>query len=885
VAGTSAFNRSGLVRSLVVGAIGAAAAFTVPRPAAAMHSAPPTADVELSRVRVTAPSPGMMEAIVRDLGFDEQETTIDGRSAELILTAQQWREIERLGCAVKLIEHGRPLYDIIAERRGAPGPDNGPEYPDLAEVLAQMQDAAANFPAICEFVDLTDRYGAPPTFEGRHLFAVKISDNVQVDEDEPAVQIVSAHHARELVTPVIALLAMDNLLDGYASDPAIRALVDSHEIWIAPVWNPDGYNHVFTVNNMWRKNRRVLQGGTGVDQNRNYPLGWEASCSGSNNPGSETYKGPSAASEAETITMMLWSQAVRFAKLIDYHSSGREVLYAYNCNDHPFEDYLADEAHALTLASGYSDSRLPSAEGEHFQWQAGNLGTHAFLIETHSEFQPSYESAVQEAQRVWPGILWMLEHHLPLAGRVTQAGSGAPLEAAITPLGVDYSLGEINSSDPATGRYYAAYAEGTYEVLFEAPGHQSRVVPITIVNGSPTVTDVTLNRTLIAFEFPSGVPSTVHPRFDRFALEIREFEPGALRPETAILHYGPQGGPYQTNPLIHLGGDAFLAVFPLTECGSRISFWLSAEDINGIEIVSPAGAPTNTYTALSATGVSTVFADDFEADRGWTTSINGATAGWWQRGVPVNDPDWAYDPETDGDGSGQAFLTQNEPGNTDVDNGSVTLTSPVFDLANGGASISYYYYLYLTNENGADRLLVEMSSAGLGGPWREVVRHTSNGGLDWRQHTITQADLDAAGINMTSTMAIRYTANDANPASIVEAGVDGVLVEAARCDPFPVLAVGRLVGGQTGQFEVTRAAPNGLTYLAYSLRGYGTTIVPPLGVTLDLAQPTQAGNAVRANSQGVARWNLPIPNVHDITVFFQAAQQGRTTNVVRTVVE
>lgn len=869
----------GFVRFILCGVLSAAAVLASPRPA---PGGPPGPEVELSRVRVTAPSPGRMQSIIREMGFDEEETHLQGASVELIVSPLQWREMERLGCVVALIEHGRPLRDIIAERRGRR--DNGPDYPDLAEVIAQMQDAAANFPAICEFVDLTDRYGAPPTFEGRHLYAVKISDNVLADEDEPAVQIVSTHHAREIVTPVIALLAMDNLLRGYATDPNIRALVDSHEIWIAPVWNPDGYHHVFTVNNMWRKNRRVFQGGIGCDQNRNYPLGWEAPCSGSSSPGNETYKGPSAASEAETITMMMWSRAVRFAKLIDYHSTGRETLYAYNCNSHPFQDYLAAEANSLTRASGYTNSRSPSAEGEHYQWQAGTLGAHAFLIETHSEFQPSYESAVAEAQRVWPGIVWMLEHHLPLTGRVTQSGSGAPLEARVTPLGIDYSLGEINSSDPATGRYYAPWPQGNYDVLFEAPGHQARIVPVTVVGGSPTVVDVVLDRTLIAFEFPNGVPSLVHPRLDRFALVIRELEPGALRRETAVLHYGPQGGPYEVSPLVHLGGASYLAVFPLTECGSRIAFWLSAEDINGVQVVSPAGAPGNTHTALSSTGVATVLADNFETDRGWTTSISGATAGWWQRGVPVNDPNWEYDPERDGDGSGQAFLTQNEPGNTDVDNGSVTLTSPVFDLSNGGANLAYYYYLNLTNQNGADRLLVEMSSNGVGGPWTSIIAHTTSGGLNWRTHTITQADLDAANIRMTSNMAIRFTANDADPQSIVESGVDGVIIESARCDPFPILVVDPLVGGRMGRFEVTRATPGSPTYLVYSLRGYGTTIVPPLGVTLDLAQPAQAGGAVRASNQGVAQWNLPIPDVHNVTVYFQAAQRGRTSNVVRTVV-
>jgi carboxypeptidase T len=101
-----------------------------------------------------------------------------------------------------------------------------------------MQEIAAAYPAIVQMVDLTATYGTPATFEGRHMFALKISDNVAVDEDEPAMLIVANHHAREIVTPVIALDAAERLTVGYEADPRIAAAVDSHEIWIAPTWNP-----------------------------------------------------------------------------------------------------------------------------------------------------------------------------------------------------------------------------------------------------------------------------------------------------------------------------------------------------------------------------------------------------------------------------------------------------------------------------------------------------------------------------------------------------------------------------------------------------------------------------------------------------------------------
>lgn len=99
----------------------------------------------------------------------------------------------------------------------------------------------------------------------------------------------------------------------------------------------------------------------------------------------------------------------------------------------------------------------------------------------------------------------------------------------------------------------------------------------------------------------------------------------------------------------------------------------------------------------------------------------------------------------------------------------------------------------------------------------------------------------------------------------------------------PTLTVDPLVGGQPGSFHITGAAPNTRTYLAYSLRGPGRTFVPFLNVTLDLAQPQQAGNARTTDGSGAVNWTLPIPtNGSGRTVWFQGAQNGSTTNVVTT---
>jgi carboxypeptidase T len=369
-------------------------------------------------------------------------------------------------------------------------------------------------------VDLTTTYNTPPTVEGRHLYALKISDNVETDEDEPAMLIVSAHHAREISTPVITLAAAERLTSGYGTDERITSAIDGHEIWIAPVWNPDGYSYVFTTDNMWRKNRRVFSSGAGVDQNRNYPQGWSTSCAGSTSVASETYKGPSAASEAETQTMMTWSTRERFAKVIDYHSYGREVLFGYRCLSHPFSSWMQQEAAALSRASGYGGlTRVPSAEGEHPEWQFARMGADAFLIETHEEFQPGYDSAVAEASLVWPGILSVLERPISVSGHVTDAETGTPLAAKIELLNVPFSQGETNASGGLYGAYHMFLPPGTYTARFSAPGYTPAVSAVTVTAASAMVLEISLavappapvEETVFSDTFEAAAGWTVNP--------------------------------------------------------------------------------------------------------------------------------------------------------------------------------------------------------------------------------------------------------------------------------------------------------------------------------------------------------------------------------------
>ena len=76
----------------------------------------------------------------------------------------------------------------------------------------------------------------------------------------------------------------------------------------------------------------------------------------------------------------------------------------------------------------------------------------------------------------------------------------------------------------------------------------------------------------------------------------------------------------------------------------------------------PTAAPAEDFDAVAGVARIALLEDHFEVDLGWAPLNLGATSGLWERGVPVDDPGWAYDPATAGHGSGKCWLQQNQRG-------------------------------------------------------------------------------------------------------------------------------------------------------------------------------------------------------------------------------
>ncbi len=427
-------------------------------------------------------------------GFDILESA---SGFDVIVPAEDMGAFQQLELKATVIARGRPFAEIAAE---LDAPDAN--YYTPAEIEAKLDAYVKGYPALAQKLDLTTLSGAQKTHDKRGIFALKVSDNVDKNEDEPAILLAASHHARELTTPVLVFDAIDRILKSYATDTQIKALVDDHEIFFVPCVNPDGVNWVWTTDNLWRKNRRPNGGSSyGVDNNRNYPFLW-GSCGSSTSTTSQTYRGPSAGSEPENQTMMAFSRSYRPEIYLDFHSYGREVLFTY-------APCATVSAAVKALIDRYKDSlrapmqyatRLPSGSGEAPEWHWSDGGTMSFLTEMNTSFQPAYTDAVSESARVWPGIKQALTSWRPaVRGHVTSIAGNQPVAATITYAPSPFSHGEKGGSRGRDGRYCLWLPIGTFQVTFTATGYQpvSRTMKVTSYD-QPQTQDVLMVPTMPA---------------------------------------------------------------------------------------------------------------------------------------------------------------------------------------------------------------------------------------------------------------------------------------------------------------------------------------------------------------------------------------------------
>ena len=569
------------------------------------------------------------------------------------------------------------------------------------------------------------------TLEGRNIWAIKISDNPNVDEDEPEVLYTGLHHAREPMSYMNLFYFMYWILESYPQDPLAKHIVDNREMWFVPAVNPDGlvYNQSIAPNGggMQRKNMKETCGfGTpdGVDLNRNYSYYWGYDNEGSSNDGcNETYRGFSQFSEPETQAVRDFVEVRDFKIALNYHSYSNLLIYpfGYTYNNVVPEDDLEifiEYGQDMVQYNGYELGTGPellyTVNGEACDWMYGDQGIYAYTPEIGSS-----------SDGFWPAT----SRIVPLAEENLYPNQFLALAA-----GSKYSMQASVSDGPYTyGNSYPIYISVTNTGLSESNGDL-----IVSLESSGLVSFSDNNISINGLDSRETVDLG-----DLMAFQLSSSSYSGLTETITVSIYDNDGYVYS---------DSFEIVLGQTEVVSSFNF--EAED------------------------------------SGWTVGdvSDTADAGIWEIAVPVatyfenNQAQPGADHSSNGE---MCYLTgsatSQSVGYDDVDNGKTTLFSPVFDLS-GNNEVLVSYWKWYTNDvgdnPGNDFWQVDVTNDGQN--WYSL-ENTNDSSSEWIKK---QFLLSSLGIAITSNMQFRFIAEDASypgdngsGGSIIEAAIDDFTIE------------------------------------------------------------------------------------------------------------
>lgn len=266
--------------------------------------------------------------------------------------------------------------DITVALIGQPGADKttvSVDGNDITVHLVQDSDSSEIVSTAAEVVDAINAHSEASELVTAHLYrngdgtgvvseaaATRLSDFLSAPEDisrepftiralrigknrdgsKPGVLIQAQDHAREWVTPLVALEAAERLLANYEHDEMTKQIVENVDIFIIPSNNPDGAHYSFFDRNMQRRNMTNhcgpensdpgRRGNWGVDLNRNYSVGsiFDGYSGGSFDCTSDTYAGPGELSEPEAQNVVWLAENFSNIKFfMTVHSYGGQLFW------------------------------------------------------------------------------------------------------------------------------------------------------------------------------------------------------------------------------------------------------------------------------------------------------------------------------------------------------------------------------------------------------------------------------------------------------------------------------------------------------------------------------------------------------------------------------
>jgi hypothetical protein len=350
------------------------------------------------------------------------------------------------------------------------------QYLTYSQYVDSMIALATNHPDICHLDTLGYSHSS------RLLLVMKVSDNPHVDESEPAMHFEGNIHGNEKIGWAVNFSMLSYLIENYPVDTLVQRLVDTREIAIAPLVNPDGYVASSRYNSR------------GVDLNRNWGWMW----------GDAYACGNDFFSENESWIFMEYFWRYPFTTYGGYHAGTVYISepWSYTTYLQPPEQNLIRH-----LSIGYSSfTGYPYGQGSigmypisgaSKDYQYGGGGEISWSIEVCNLKTPHPDSIDVIFARDRPAMMHLMHKAgQGIHGVITDSvlgDPGPPLRALIYVAPANY----LSYSSEVLGDFHRFYLPGTYDVTVMSPGYVPKTINDVVVPSNAPDSSVFLDIQLV----------------------------------------------------------------------------------------------------------------------------------------------------------------------------------------------------------------------------------------------------------------------------------------------------------------------------------------------------------------------------------------------------
>ncbi len=208
-----------------------------------------------------------------------------------------------------------PMSDYAEYLSGEKKRESWTRYPTYQALVGFQEKFERDYPEICKMYDLGPSGVAS---KNHRIYALRISDNVEVNEAEPRYLETNVIHGDEVLNMMNCLHMVDTILSSYGKQERFTKLVDSLEMWFIPNMNPDA-TYRSGDNTVQGAQRRNLA--DNFDLNRNNPCPCEQ--------GDHKYYGLYHYYAKETEALMGLHAKYKFQFAQDQHGGTETYLWPY----------------------------------------------------------------------------------------------------------------------------------------------------------------------------------------------------------------------------------------------------------------------------------------------------------------------------------------------------------------------------------------------------------------------------------------------------------------------------------------------------------------------------------------------------------------------------